>query len=64
MVGRSEDKVVAIKFQFQAIQNGLLCFVAPHSKSRYISPMHFSRHILQSHSTFSLLAALTLRCAR
>jgi len=26
--------------------------------------MHFSRHISQSHSTFSLLAALKLRVAR
>jgi hypothetical protein len=33
-------------------------------ESRYISAMHFSRHISQSHSTFSLLAALKLRVAR
>jgi hypothetical protein len=38
--------------------------VAPCGKSRYIRPMHFSRHILQLHSTFSLLAALKLRLAR
>jgi hypothetical protein len=28
------------------------------------TPMHFSRHISQSHSTASLLAALKLRVAR
>jgi len=29
-----------------------------------LPPMHFSRHISQTHSTFSLLAALLLRTAR
>jgi hypothetical protein len=61
MVCGSEDKVVAIKFQFHAASNEPLCFVAPHCKSRYISPMHFSHHISQSHSIFCLLAALKLR---
>ena len=34
------------------------------SKPAIVAPMHFSRHISQSHSTFSLLAALKLRFAR
>jgi hypothetical protein len=38
--------------------------VAPKTETRYIPPMHFSRHISQLHSTFSLLAALKLRLAR
>jgi hypothetical protein len=38
--------------------------VAPKTETRYIPPMHFSRHISQLHSTFSLLAALKLRPAR
>jgi len=33
-------------------------------KAAILRPMHFSRHIAQSHSTFSLLAALLLRVAR
>jgi len=41
------------------------CFVqkniARPSQSRYILFMHFSRHISQLHSTFSLLAALLLQ---
>jgi len=32
-----------------------------HEKAAIFLPMHFSRHISQSHSTFSLLAALKLR---
>jgi hypothetical protein len=38
--------------------------VAPKTETRYIPAMHFSRHISQLHSTFSLLAALKLRFAR
>lgn len=38
--------------------------VAPAWETRYIPDMHFSRHISQLHSTFSLLAALKLRFAR
>ncbi len=34
------------------------------TKAAILRPMHFSRHIAQSHSTFSLLAALLLRVAR
>jgi hypothetical protein len=33
-------------------------------KAAILPPMHFSRHISQLHSTFSLLAALLLRVAR
>jgi len=33
-------------------------------KAAIFPPMHFSRHISQHHSTFSLLAALKLRVAR
>jgi hypothetical protein len=33
----------------------------PQIKAAIFLPMHFSRHISQSHSTFSLLAALKLR---
>jgi hypothetical protein len=33
-------------------------------KPAIVTHMHFSRHILQLHSTFSLLAALKLRYAR
>ncbi|MGC2457340.1 MAG: hypothetical protein WA435_05055 [Gallionellaceae bacterium] len=35
-----------------------------HGKAVIFSSMHFSRHISQLHSTFSLLAALKLRIAR
>jgi len=38
--------------------------IARSRQSRYIHAMHFSRHISQSHSTSSLLAALLLRVAR
>jgi len=34
------------------------------TKAAIFLPMHFSRHISQLHSTFSLLAALKLRAAR
>ncbi len=34
------------------------------TKAAILRPMHFSRLISQSHSTFSLLAALLLRGAR
>ncbi|MBI5658527.1 MAG: hypothetical protein HZC43_03035 [Nitrosomonadales bacterium] len=43
---------------------GKSCAVARTNESRYIAAMHFSRYISQSHSTFSLLAALLLRHAR
>jgi len=33
----------------------------PQIKAAIFPPMHFSRHISQLHSTFSLLAALKLR---
>jgi hypothetical protein len=33
-------------------------------KAAILPTMHFSRHISQLHSTFSLLAALKLRVAR
>ncbi|BBE51674.1 hypothetical protein OYT1_ch2149 [Ferriphaselus amnicola] len=33
-------------------------------KAAIFAPMHFSKHITESHSTFSLLAALKLRVAR
>ena len=33
-------------------------------KAVIFAPMHFSKHITESHSTFSLLAALKLRVAR
>lgn len=33
-------------------------------KAGIFAPMHFSKHITESHSTFSLLAALKLRVAR
>ncbi len=36
----------------------------PLSKAAIFTVMHFSRHISQLHSTFSLLAALKLRVAR
>jgi hypothetical protein len=36
----------------------------PQIKAVIFRPMHFSRHISQLHSTFSLLAALKLRFAR
>jgi hypothetical protein len=36
----------------------------PQIKAAIFAPMHFSRHISQLHSTFSLLAALKLRVAR
>jgi hypothetical protein len=36
----------------------------PDIKAVIVLPMHFSRHISQLHSTFSLLAALKLRFAR
>lgn len=38
--------------------------IARRNESRYIPPMHFSRHLSLLHSTFSLLAALKLRVAR
>lgn len=34
------------------------------AKAAIFAPMHFSKHITESHSTFSLLAALKLRVAR
>ena len=36
----------------------------PEIKAVIFHPMHFSTHIAQLHSTFSLLAALLLRPAR
>jgi hypothetical protein len=36
----------------------------PETKAVIFASMHFSRHISQLHSTFSLLAALLLRVAR
>jgi len=40
------------------------CTLRQRRKPAIFARMHFSRHISQLHSTFSLLAALKLRLAR
>ena len=47
------NAVLLIKFMVQRLR--------PQIKAAIFLSMHFSRHISQSHSTFSLLAALKLR---
>jgi hypothetical protein len=37
------------------------CLLRTETKAVILTTMHFSRHISQLHSTFSLLAALLLR---
>jgi hypothetical protein len=53
-----QDRAAEIKFH---PHNKPAAVVAPQIKAVIFPPMHFSRHISQLHSTFSLLAALKLR---
>ncbi|MBI5007452.1 MAG: hypothetical protein HZB95_10100 [Nitrosomonadales bacterium] len=57
---KSQDRTETIKFRGAEPPDRLLLLRTP-IKAVIFLPMHFSRHISQLHSTFSLLAALKLR---
>jgi hypothetical protein len=57
---QSQDRAAAVKFHSVNTTNQPP-LLRPQIKAAIFPPMHFSRHISQSHSTFSLLAALKLR---